>query len=141
MAKNSVSLRDYIDLQAECLRRELKLRDESVRRELTLHSAGAKEALEKKEIADNAKFAAVNEFRGALSTQTATFIPRAEVEARDASIAEKVTSLTDRINQNDGRGAGLQKGWGIILASAGLIFGATGMVAGVGTFVLLMLRH
>ena len=42
-------------------------------------------------------FEGVNEFRKALSDQTATFIPRAEFDAAHASLSAQVTAVTDRM--------------------------------------------
>ena len=59
--------------------------------------ANAEKATAKAEAASNARFESVNEFRKALTDQTATFIPRAEYDTAHAALAERVTSNADRV--------------------------------------------
>ena len=59
--------------------------------------ANAEKATAKAEAASNARFESVNEFRKALTDQTATFIPRAEYDTAHAALTERVTSNADRV--------------------------------------------
>jgi hypothetical protein len=80
----------------------------------------AKEAVAKAETAAEKRFDAVNEFRGQLSDQAATFMPRREAEQVIAALAEKVSDLASRVDTREGRGAGLNAGWGYLIAAVGL---------------------
>lgn len=60
--------------------------------------ANAEKATAKAELAANARFESVNEFRKALADQTATFLPRPEYDTAHDALAERVTGLTDRLS-------------------------------------------
>jgi hypothetical protein len=80
--------------------------------------ASAKEAVTKAEIANEARFTSVNEFRATLSDQAATFITRTEHDV----LIERINRLEGRIDLKDGRGAGVNAAWAVgIAALAGLI--------------------
>jgi hypothetical protein len=108
----------------------------------------ADKATLKAEQAAKDKFESMNEFRGTLTDQNATFMTRAEslsmfernaeriqeimrrldgFAARDAVLAEydrittQVQGLSDRVTRSEGKGSGLQAGWGYIVAGIGLI--------------------
>jgi len=79
--------------------------------------ANAEKATAKAEAASNARFESVNEFRKALTDQTATFIPRAEYDAAHAALADRVVAnairvdalelrLTSRLDRGEGTEAG-----------------------------------
>jgi hypothetical protein len=79
--------------------------------------ANAEKATAKAEAASNARFESVNEFRKALTDQTATFIPRAEYDAAHAALTDRVTAgaarvdalelrLTSRLDRGEGSDAG-----------------------------------
>jgi len=53
----------------------------------------SEKAVVKAEIAAEKRFESVNEFRGQLSDQAATFMPRAETEQRLSRIVEDITVL------------------------------------------------
>jgi len=76
--------------------------------------AAADRAVSKAELAAGARFDSVNEFRAALTDQTATFIPRAECEQRIATNAEKIDVLAARLDKQEGRSGGLNAGWAIV---------------------------
>lgn len=79
--------------------------------------ANAEKATDKAEDAADKRFAAVNEFRQALTDQTATFLPRLEYDTAHAALAERVSSnatqlaalelrLTSRLDRGEGSEAG-----------------------------------
>ena len=59
--------------------------------------ANAEKATVKAEAASERRFASVNEFRQALTDQTATFLPRAEYEAAHGALADRITVNADRV--------------------------------------------
>lgn len=62
-----------------------------------------------------------NEFRGSLEDVGKNQMPRTEAEAAYRSISEKVDALQARIDRTEGRGGGLQAGWGYLVGAMGLI--------------------
>jgi len=59
--------------------------------------ANAEKATAKAELAAERRFESVNEFRKALTDQTATFIPRGEYDAANAAVADRVNANADRV--------------------------------------------
>lgn len=105
--------------------------------------AAAEKAVAKAEQAAEKRFEAMNEFRGQLSDQANTFLPRAEYDVQHAALDEKlnlsVKTLSDRVEQNalnfsnavgslnlsraSGEGKTTVRGeiWGYIVGAAGLV--------------------
>jgi len=81
----------------------------------------AKEAVLKAEVASEKRFESVNEFRGQLSDQTNTFMPRTEAEQRTSALAEKISDLTDRVNKAEGATKGSEVTIGKIYAAIGAV--------------------
>lgn len=81
----------------------------------------AKEAVIKAENATEKRFESVNEFRAQLADQGNTFLPRLEYDAQHKALEDRVSALTDRINIKEGKGAGLNAGWGYLVAGVGLL--------------------
>lgn len=48
------------------------------------------------------RFDSVNEFRGQLNDQVATFLPRKEYDARHETLENRVSELNDRLNRTEG---------------------------------------
>ena len=59
--------------------------------------ANAEKATAKAETAADKRFDAVNEFRKALTDQTATFLPRAEYDTAQAAMSDRITAASDRV--------------------------------------------
>lgn len=83
--------------------------------------AASEKAIGKAEIANERRFDSVNEFRQTLGDQAAQFATRAEVEAAIGRNTERIQDLTDRVNQSEGKGAGLNAGWAILVGAVVLI--------------------
>jgi hypothetical protein len=77
----------------------------------------AEKAVSKAETAAERRFEGVNEFRKALTDQTATFLPRAEYDAAHVALADRITAnaervaalelrLTSRLDRGEGADAG-----------------------------------
>lgn len=79
----------------------------------------AEKAVTKAEVAAEKRFEATNEFRGQLADQAATFMPRTEADATSDRLAEQINELKDRMNRAEGRGLGLNSGWGYLLGALG----------------------
>lgn len=82
--------------------------------------ASSKEAVQKAEASSERRFESVNEFRSALSDQQRNLMPRTEVAAVMQAMQDKIDGLTHRLDRGDGRGSGLQAGWGYLIGAVGL---------------------
>lgn len=69
-----------------------------VRDETTAALVAADKAIVKSELANEKRFENVNEFRGQLADQAATFIPRKEAEQRIDNVAEKLAEAESRLS-------------------------------------------
>lgn len=94
---------------------------QQVRTETLTAFTASEKAIAKAETASEKRFESVNEFRGQLSDQAASFMSRLEAEAKFTGLMEKVDGLTTRIDRNEGRGAGMSQSWGILVAGIGLV--------------------
>lgn len=83
----------------------------------------ADRAVSKAELAAERRFEGVNEFRGQLSDQAATFISRAEALLQIQTNADKIDALATRIDRTEGRSTGLNAGW-TVAVSVVLMLGA-----------------
>lgn len=63
-----------------------------------------------------ARFAGVNEFRGALADAQRALMPRAEAEARFTAIQTDLALLKEAQNARSSEGTGLKSGWGWAVA-------------------------
>lgn len=88
----------------------------------------AKEAVIKAETATEKRFEATNEFRGQLADQTATFIPRLEYDAQHKALEDKVSLLTDIMNQTKGQDISMAKIY-TALAAIGAFLGGIILLA------------
>jgi hypothetical protein len=79
----------------------------------------AKEAVAKAEIAAEKRFDAANEFRGQLSDQAATFMPRSEAEQIIEQLAQKVNALEKARERSAAAVAAVLA----LVAAAGVLFG------------------
>jgi hypothetical protein len=81
--------------------------------EKAVHSAldSAQRAVAKAEVATEARFASVNEFRAVLTDQAGTFVTRAEADRIHQMQAAKTDGLEARVGAIEGRTAGLSAGW------------------------------
>lgn len=112
---DSITLREHVmALLAEMDRRfeaAIAAQDKAVQ----IAMIASEKAVVKAEIAAEKRFESVNEFRGQLSDQAATFMPRAEAEQRLGSLAEKIVDLTGSNK------AGASALWGYLVGAAGLV--------------------
>lgn len=113
-----------VDTLKEYIEQRFKDQDKAVQAALL----AAKEAVLKAETASEKRFESVNEFRGQLSDQTSTLMPRAESDTRYAAISEKVSDLTDRMNLMSGKSTGINAGWGYLAGVIGIIGTIVGII-------------
>lgn len=90
--------------------------------------AAADRAVAKAETAAERRFESQNEFRGTLTDQARTFMPRAEAEQTMRAMNEKLENLTARVNARDDRGRGAGALWGAIAAALGLLIAIVSIV-------------
>lgn len=106
-----------LDQRASTLDREFHEHLEQVRHENALAFlnsdkavqaalASAKEAVQKAEEANRAKFESVNEFRAQLADQAASFMSRVEVQALFAGMSDRVARAEERLNVGQGQDQG-----------------------------------
>jgi hypothetical protein len=134
----------------------------STQRTLAAAMDASEKAIGKAEQANEKRFEAVNEFRSQLNDQTAGFIPRVEYDsahqrlqdqvnklgeehaefvtraennALHARTDEQINELKDRLNKAEGKGAGYQQSWLILVA----VISTLGVL--VGIFVFLSEHH
>jgi len=105
------SIRDKIDSN------DLRYEQRQVNGEKAVDAAlkAAKEAVTKAETASEKRFDSVNEFRAALSDQAGTLMSKAEAEPRLAALAEKIASISARIEREEGKEVGTSLGWTIVV--------------------------
>lgn len=110
--------------------------------------ANAEKATAKAETAADKRFDAVNEFRRALTDQTATFLPRTEYETAHSALAERVTfvadrmgalelRLTSRLDRGEGSEAGASGQRNETRLNAGAVIGIALFLLSLITFVIL----
>jgi hypothetical protein len=76
----------------------------------------SKEAVGKAEVATEKRFDAMNEFRGALSDQATTLMPKGEALAKFESYDEKIAALKEQMDKGSGKWAGANNLWLVLLA-------------------------
>lgn len=81
----------------------------------------AEKAVTKAEAASEKRFESVNEFRGTLTDQARTFIPRAEADLRMGTLEAQVRALTALNLERRAGGAGMKELWGYIIGIIGII--------------------
>lgn len=106
-------LQERYDTQTKAVDAAFKAAEGAVQAAL----ASAEKAVTKAEVAAEKRFEATNEFRGQLSDQAATFLPRAEADVRIAAGDEKFISQSERIGRIENIVATIQ---GRMIAYAGI---------------------
>jgi hypothetical protein len=96
-------------------------------------------AIQKSDVATQSRFESVNEFRAQLNDQANKLVTRTEadsvrsemlgvvkafgdrLEAMVYANADKIASVTTRLERQEGRDRGVQAGWGYLVAAVGLL--------------------
>lgn len=95
---------------------------------VTTAMLAAEKAVTKAETAAERRFESLNEFRGQLSDQAATFVSRKEMDALQLRNDDKWAELNSRISEArntmtlvEGKGAGLSAGWAILVGVVSVV--------------------
>jgi hypothetical protein len=99
------TLRIYLQKQIDDLSKLLDFRMEAAEKAVATAMTAAEKAASKLELASEKRFEATNEFRGQLTDQASTFMPRTEVAAIQERLQERITDLQDRMNRLNPEGA------------------------------------
>jgi hypothetical protein len=91
----------------------------------------SEKAVVKAETAAERRFENVNEFRGQLADQAATFMPRAEAEQRMGQLDKAVGSLEVAVSSSGGRAGGVSASWAMMLGLGGLVITLVGVAVAV----------
>lgn len=110
----------FKDLMAERDRR-YEQRFSAMDEKTSLALTSSEKAIAKSDAATEKRFDSVNEFRGTLSDQAASLLPRGEAVVKFAAYDEKISALEARLNVREGTGAGLKAMWGYVLAAILLV--------------------
>jgi hypothetical protein len=76
--------------------------------------ASTSQAIEKSDRSTELRFDSVNEFRTTLSDQARDFARNSDIHA----LNEKIGALTGRLDRSEGKGSGLNSGWGYLVGAA-----------------------
>lgn len=112
---DGVSLREHFEVRFLEMDRRFEAAISAQDKAVQIAMIASEKAVVKAEIAAEKRFEAVNEFRGQLSDQALTFMPRAEAEQRLAALGEKIVDLTGSSK------AGASALWGYIAGAVGII--------------------
>lgn len=100
-----------------------------------------KEAVDRALVETNHRFESVNEFRGQLTDNAATFVTRNEAQLQYNELSKRIDSNSDKTNQVssrldriEGSGSGLKQGWGYLV-------GGIGALAVIITAVIELINH
>lgn len=119
-----VTFRTLIDSQAE---------------KVALALAAADKAVTKAEIATEKRFENVNEFRGQLADQAASFVDRRELQALQTAInlrldgvVKDIGAIAKRIDTSEGRSKGISSSLGALVAAISVVV----IVVNLGIYLL-----
>lgn len=91
----------------------------------------AEKAVAKAEAAAEKRFESVNEFRGQLTDQAQTFMPRSETEQRLSAMGEKIDLLSKYASNQTGRAASTSQFVGFLVGGLGVLVAIIGVVAAI----------
>lgn len=89
----------------------------------------AEKAVTKAETAAEKRFESVNEFRGQLADQNASFMTRTEFDAKHEALEKQVDDLKKYADRSAGRAGGQGAMYGWIIAAVGLVVSVVVMVS------------
>ena len=147
LLRELAALRELLETRIDSLDRVLSRRMDDAGKAIDAALVSAEKAVTKAEIASEKRFEGVNEFRKALSDQTATFIPRAEYDAALAALIERVTAnaarvdalelrLTSRLDLGEGSDRGQSTARGEQRVTVSQVIAALAVAAAVVSIIL-----
>jgi phosphopantetheinyl transferase (holo-ACP synthase) len=115
------TLKEHVEslLASNDRRYEQRFKDSGTAVDAALNAA--KEAVLKAETASEKRFEGVNEFRGTLSDQQRTLMPRAEAELRMGAIESQLAALTRIGATRTGEQKGGREVWGYLVGGIGIL--------------------
>jgi BMFP domain-containing protein YqiC len=130
------TLATHMQRQLDDLAARLSESQAAADRSVTAALSAAEKAVAKAEMAAEKRFESVNEFRGTLSDQAATFPTRAEVGAQNEALSARISALEATSQRSTGHDTGateartglrLDSGWLLVLIGtiAAIIIGFT----------------
>lgn len=122
------TLREHVAELMTAEREKNEVRFQAMKESTTTALAAAQRAVEKAESAVEKRLEGMNEFRGSLADQARLLMPRAEADSRMAQLAEQLKNLASRVDRQEGRGSGLNAGWGYLVGAVGLLGGLMALV-------------
>jgi hypothetical protein len=136
LKSDGVDLKDLFSAQLEVLHTLIDANDKNYNQRFDNNTEATKAALaaadratSKAEAAAEKRFEGVNEFRGQLSDQARTLMPRQEVEIVNKGISDRLDKLEEKVISGEGRGIGVGQGIAYIVGILGLTFGIISMFA------------
>lgn len=133
-----VSDREHLERLLAEQDRRYEARFEAQEKAVSAALAAAEKAVAKAELAAEKRFEAVNEFRGQLSDQAASFMPRAEASLESTNTRERIDALATRLEtialrfeRGEGTRGGLKEGWGILVAGSGIALAIAALVVAI----------
>ncbi len=81
----------------------------------------AREAVDKAEANIERRLQALNELRSVVTDQQGTFVTRNAWELLNTATSEKLSALSSRLDKTEGRGTGLNAGWGYLVGAIGIV--------------------
>ncbi len=126
---DSEKLNQFLEKLFEVKFHELETRIEEIDKRVALAFAASEKAIVKAETATEKRFDGVNEFRGVLSDQATTLLPRIEYQVQHQALNDRLGLLTEIVTKLESRLTGKSEGIGIV----GTV--VLGCVVGFGTLL------
>jgi hypothetical protein len=126
-----ISLREHIMALLAEMDRRLSAAIAAQDKAVQIAMIASEKAVVKAESAAEKRFENMNEFRGSLSDQAATLMPRAEAELRLTQIERRLSALEVAQSSFGGRSVGVSASWAMMLGLGGLIITLIGVAVAV----------
>lgn len=91
----------------------------------------SEKAIAKAETAAEKRFDSVNEFRQTLTDQAASFMPRAEADAKISANAKDIVNANARLDKMEGQAGGKHDMWLVLATAVSMVFGLVGMASAI----------
>ena len=130
-----VSLRDYLNLKANTLEEKIEavedkadLKIDALAEKVELHLALNQTALDKAEHSMNSRLEAMNEFRGQMKDQQATYMTKDSYEVRHCDLQKEVEDL--RLNRAtlEGKASASSVYWSYVISAAAVVVAIIGLI-------------
>lgn len=112
----------------DTLKEHLEDRVTALKERLDERHKAQMEAIAKAEVAGEKRFDSVNEFRGQLTDQAATFVTRKELEAIVGSVESSLSDLKTRVDTSQGQATGARETRDVKRVDSSRLIAALGLV-------------